>query len=678
MPDSRSIIIHGHYYQPPREDPWLEAVEAEPSARPYHDWNERIEQDCYRAVAAARIPGPSGRIARLVNLYEWTSFNFGPTLMEWLEGAAPDTYASIIAADRTSATRLGHGGALAMPYHHLILPLCSRREKETEVRWGLLDFERRFGRRAEGMWLPETAVDEETLDVLSAAGVRFTILAPHQVASPPPGGLPGLVRTSGRRSIAVFVYDGAISHDVAFGPLVRDATAWLGRLLAREGGSPPPTLVTIATDGETYGHHHAFAEMALARVIEGLRAEPGIRLDNFASFLDRHSAHHEVTLVAPSSWSCTHGVERWRSDCGCRIAPDRRSSQAWRAPLRRALAGLAEACHGIFDRESVALFRDPPQALADYGRAMGAGAAVARAYADDAASPGLDLGARIRARELLELERGALRSLTSCAWFFDDLGGIETRQVLHYAAWVVSRAGEGAAAIESALLAQLDQAVSNDPRIGTGRDIYLRLATPAGGREVRIAAGLAAARLLAPESGSSEAWEIDGPDAALTLINRRTGRRSEYSIAMESEGPTFHAEIRSPGGEPPARLLLADLPERQREAVAARLRRRSLPHLLSPEELGQLDQGSGVIDVVRRALVRRARALRPDATDRESRDLAELLAVLQQFGQTTPFEVQSLFYGIWQGGGQANAGLRALAWHMGFEVPAESPNAGAS
>jgi hypothetical protein len=664
----RSIILHGHYYQPPREDPWLEEVESEPSARPYHDWNERIEQDCYRAVAAARIPGPTGGIARLVNLYEWTSFNFGPTLLEWLEHAAPDTYTALLAADRASAARLGHGNAIAMPYHHLILPLSSRREKEVEVRWGLLDFERRFGRRAEGMWLPETAVDEETLDVLAAAGVRFTVVAPHQVASAPPRGLPGWVRTSSRRSIALFVYDGGISHDVAFGPLVRDADAWRQRLLAGSDGSDLHRLVTIATDGETYGHHHPFAEMALARVVEGLRAETGAKLENFASFLEHHGAHQEVSLVSPSSWSCPHGVDRWRADCGCRLAPDRPWNQAWRAPLRRALGGLAAACHAIYDREAPALFREPEQALAGYGRIIGAGAAAARAYADDAARPGLETAQRIRARELLELERGALRSLTSCAWFFDDIGGIEPAQVLRYAAWVVAKAGESASAIETALLDELERALSNDPEQGTGRDIYLRLAGPAGGHEARIAAGLAAARRLALEAVSSPAWEIEGPDAALTLTNRRTGRSRRYRIAVESDGLEFHVEVTGEDGSSPARLTLADLPERQRAAVAARLRIRALPHLLSREELDQFGRGGGLVDLVRQALVRRARALRPDATRGECRDLAQLLEILDQLGQTTPFEVQSLFYRAWQGGGQENDGLRALASPMGFET----------
>ena len=177
----RSIVIHGHFYQPPRENPWLEEVEREVSAAPHHDWNARIEQECYRAVVAARVLAPNGRISRIVNTLEYISFNFGPTLLEWMEHAAPDTYARVLEADRKSVTRLGHGNAIAQPYHHAILPLSSRRDKVTEVRWGIADFKRRFGREPEGMWLPETALDDETLDVLAQEGMKFTIVAPGQV-----------------------------------------------------------------------------------------------------------------------------------------------------------------------------------------------------------------------------------------------------------------------------------------------------------------------------------------------------------------------------------------------------------------------------------------------------------------------------------------------------------------
>src|SRR5207302_8849325 len=276
----RSIVIHGHFYQPPRDDPWLGTIPREASAAPYHDWNERIERESYAPVAAS-----------LASL----SFDFGPTLLAWMARYAAETYAAVLAADRI-------GNAVAMPYHHTILPLSSRRDKETEVRWGIADFRRRFGREPEGMWLPETAVDDETLDVLAAEGIRFTILAPHQVERVPAGGLPGWYRTSGGRRIAVFTYDGAISHDVAFGPLVQDADAWVERLTAGSN-----QLVAVATDGETYRHHHKGGDVVLARVLETLGRRDDVRVENFASFLARQQPDDGVQIVAPSSWSCPHG-----------------------------------------------------------------------------------------------------------------------------------------------------------------------------------------------------------------------------------------------------------------------------------------------------------------------------------------------------------------------------------
>jgi len=230
-PSIRSVVIHGHFYQPPREDPWLEELEAQVSAAPYHDWNARVEAECYRTVVAARIPGGDGRIRAILNTLRFISFNFGPTLLEWMETAAPDTYRSILEADEFSRKRnSGHGNAIAQAYHHTILPLASRRDKITEVRWGVEDFRRRFRRDPAGMWLPETAVDAETLDVLAHEGLAFTILAPHQVDPVPKGGLPGLYRTKSGRSIALFIYDGPLAHDVAFGPLLKDAKAWAARM----------------------------------------------------------------------------------------------------------------------------------------------------------------------------------------------------------------------------------------------------------------------------------------------------------------------------------------------------------------------------------------------------------------------------------------------------------------
>ena len=400
----RSVVIHGHFYQPPRDDPWTGVIPVEANAAPFHDWNERIERECYAPVA------PS-----LASM----SFDFGPTLLDWMERHAAGTYAHVVAAARS-------GGAVAMPYHHLILPLAPRHDKVTEVRWGIADFKRRFGREPEGMWLPETAVDDETLDVLAAEGIRFTILAPHQVERVPAGGLPGWYRTSGGRRIALFTYDGAMSHDVAFGPLVRDADAWVARLTAGSN-----ELVAVATDGETYGHHHKGGDAVLARVLETLKRRSDVKVENFTSFLARRPPEEEVRLVAPSSWSCPHGVERWRAECGCRSAPERATQQRWRAPLRAALEWLSEEVRAVFQR---------------------AGRVVPTA-----------------------LQHQLLRMFTSCGWFFDDIAGLESVIVLRSAARAIELAGPSEAPrLEAGLLERLALAPSNDPAVGSGRELYLQ------------------------------------------------------------------------------------------------------------------------------------------------------------------------------------------------------------
>jgi hypothetical protein len=665
---SRSVVIHGHFYQPPRENPWLDEVEAEASARPSHDWNERIEQECYRAVAAARLPGIGGRIARIVNLYESISFNFGPTLLEWLEHATPDTYRSLLDADRASRKRLGSGNAVAMPYHHSILPLSTHREKVTEVRWGIADFRRRFGRTPEGMWLPETAVDQETLDVLARQGIQFTILAPNQVEEPPPRGLAGLVKTSEGHSIAVFVYDGPISHDVAFGPLVRDGAAWAARLLAIPEKGPEPALVSVATDGETYGHHHKFGEMALAHTLERLRETDDVIIENYASFLLRHPATHPVKIVSPSAWSCTHGVERWRSDCGCRMAPEKPSQQKWRTPLRAGLAEVAAACHTIYDSEAPGVLRDPEAALAGYGSVIGAGADAVRSYGSVAAKPELGPEGAVRATELLEMERGALRTLTSCAWFFDDIGGIEPLQVLRYAAWAIELTGGAADRIEHALLDHLTLAESNVRTLGTGKDIYLQRARPPIPEPVRIAAGLAVARALAPHATISPTWTLSGPDDNALLTNCRTARVHRVSMVMEGRDLDVWVTARSAYFEGSVRLTLPELPERQRTAVAAVLRGEILARYLEPAEQAAVARGDDLKPILRRALVRRVQSLADDQSAANRLTVVELLTMLEGLGQAAPFEVQTQFYRVWQAGDRRDPGMAELARRLGFVV----------
>lgn len=492
-----SVIIHGHFYQPPREDPWTGSIRAQPSAAPFHDWNARIEAECYRAVAAARILGPEGRIQEILNCLEKISFNFGPTLLRWMEDEAPRTYQAVLEADARSRNRLGHGNAMAQAYHHTILPLASRREKVTEVRWGMEDFRRRFRREPMGMWLPETALDDETLDVLAQEGIAFTVVAPHQVTPLPVRGMPGLYRTGNGRSIALFPYDGPLSHGVAFGTLLKNAEDLSHRLARRngqggppemwaprttgdpenlepipgqaipDGDLPPRRLTSIATDGETYGHHHRFGEMALAAALLQLEANPDTLVENFSSFLAHSPPLEEVALVAPSSWSCSHGVDRWRAACGCRMDPSKPSQQGWRRPLREAMEGLAEAIHERFVAEGVDLLGSPWEARNDYGRVV-AGSESLEGFLMDWMGEGHSAEEASRVALLLELETNALRLFTSCAWFFDDLAGIEPRQILQYASRALELLAADGERPDSDFLARLEEGETNEnpPRSG--------------------------------------------------------------------------------------------------------------------------------------------------------------------------------------------------------------------
>lgn len=661
----RSVIIHGHFYQPPREDPWFDVVEREPSAGPFHDWNERIERECYRAVVAARISGSDGRIADIRNTLASISFDVGPTLFEWLEREARPTYDAILEADRQSHN------AIAVPYHHVILPLGSHRDKVTEVRWGIADFRRRYGREPAGMWLPETAVDDETLDVLAAEGMRFTVLAPHQVKHAPADGTPGLYQTEGGRSIALFIYHGPISHDVAFGGLLRDATAWAARL-TQTGVEGAPSLTTVATDGETYGHHHRFGEMALAALLANLERRPGVIIENFASFLERHPARQPVELVAPSSWSCPHGVGRWQSDCGCRLAPERPTQQRWRQPLRAGLEWLAGQLHALFEREAWELMGDPWAVRDRYGAAAaGGGEAIEAFVAEQLTSRGLWSEARaVRVRELLEMERDALRMFTSCGWFFDDVTGIETVQVLKYAAHAIELAGDGGPALEAGLVEWLARAVSNDPSHQTGRELYQNVAHHAAPAPVRAAAGYVAMRALEPEASLPARCFLPREEQGLVqLTHCRTGRTYRFRVTLEElDGPRLVAVVARPEGKEEWRVPLRQLPERSREVVRAALRRNLAARCLSPEARAAVTTGDS--DLVRSTSAELEHAVQAlgDGDPREQAErilgLADLLELL---GEPVPFDAQTRFHRIRQRAGPAqSAVLDPVARRLGF------------
>src|SRR5581483_2394860 len=368
----RFICIHGHFYQPPRENPWLEAVETQDSAAPYHDWNERITAECYEPNASSRILDAHDRIVKIVNNYASISFNFGPTLLSWLEEKAPSTYAAIIDADRASHERFGgHGSAIAQAYNHVILPLANDRDRRTQVRWGVRDFEKRFGRKPEGMWLPETAVDVPSLEALAAEGILFTILEPHQAKVTNGGSIdttrPYWCRLPTGKSIAIFFYDGPISRAVAFERLLARGENLAHRLLgAFSESTKHAQLVNIATDGETYGHHHRYGDMALAYAVDYINERKLARIANFGQFLAENPPTDEVQIVEQTSWSCSHGVGRWQLDCGCNVGAPSGWTQQWRAPLRTALDWLRDECAAIFEEFGKRVLIDPWQAREDY------------------------------------------------------------------------------------------------------------------------------------------------------------------------------------------------------------------------------------------------------------------------------------------------------------------------
>lgn len=666
----RAVVVHGHYYQPPREDPWREVVAAEANAAPFHDWNERIERECYRAVAAARVPAADGRIARIVNALSWTSFDFGPTLLDWMQSEAPDTYAQVLAADRESRERLGFGNAVASPYHHVILPLGSRRDVVTEVRWGIADFRRRFGRVPEGMWLPETAVDDATLDVLAEHGIAFTILAPHQVTEPPARGLPGLYRTGSGREIALFVYDGALAHKVAFGAALKDGAAWARRML--EGAGTAHSVVAVATDGETFGHHHRFAEMALARMVEDVRRSPVGALTNFAAILAARRPSERVTLVEPSSWSCAHGVERWRGDCGCRVAPEKGWHQRWRAPLRAAVEWLAGELHTLYDREAGALLADPWAARDACGELDAQGGATTVAVVAAHARRALSDAEVVRSRELLEMERNALRLFTSCAWFFDDIGGLEPLQVLRYAARAIELSG-APPSLEAAFVQRLAAATSNDPEVGDAARIYRERARPALPPPVLVAGSHAAARRVAPGWPSDRAYAYDvaesGDDVRLT--HRRTGRAETFTVRVERPAALQVSVTVAPtGGGATTTLRLGDLLEPERLAVVAVETAELMGRVAAPDDA--LALGAGTADlatVVEGALLRAVRALARDRSPAAAQVVSDLLDLFALRGWPVPFDAQTVF-GRWRSGlpPQDAAVFAALASRLGFAV----------
>ncbi|HSB77007.1 MAG TPA: DUF3536 domain-containing protein, partial [Terriglobales bacterium] len=494
----RYLCIHCHFYQPPRENPWLEAVEIQDSAYPYHDWNERITAECYAPNSAARILDAEGHIVKIVNNYSRISFNFGPTLLSWMEDNAPHIYAQILEADGESQRLFsGHGSAIAQAYNHMILPLATRRDKYTQVVWGIRDFERRFQRLPEGMWLPETAVDLETLEVLAELGIRFTILAPHQAlqvrkitgqrwrnvegAKIDPTRAYQATLPSGRH-ISLFFYDGPISRAVAFEHLLSNGEHFAERLVSGFSEARRwPQLMHIATDGETYGHHHPHGDMALAYALEYIESRGLARITNYGEYLTKHPPTHEVEIISNTSWSCMHGVERWRSDCGCNSGMKAGWGQHWRAPLRRALDWLRDELAGPYERRAGEYLTNPWAARDEYIQVVLDRQPAARdVFLARHQSRELNADEQIAVWKLLEMQRHAMLMYTSCGWFFDELSGIETVQVIMYAGRALQLANEAVEQdFEPGFLERLAAVPSNVASFSDAARIYITWVKPA-------------------------------------------------------------------------------------------------------------------------------------------------------------------------------------------------------
>jgi alpha-amylase/alpha-mannosidase (GH57 family) len=479
-----ALCIHGHFYQPPRDNPWVGLIERQDSARPYRDWNERITAECYTPNAFARVLDDEGRITGIINNYELMSFNFGPTLLSWLEEHARPTYERILDADQKSLAARGHGNAIAQAYNHAILPLCNERDRRTQIRWGIADFEQRFGRRPEAMWLPETAINQAVAESLVDEGLAFVILSPHQAEAVREGGdwidVSGgtidptrayRLELSGGRHLDVFFYDGPISNAIGFEGALVSARTLVDRLQAA-AGSEGERLIHVATDGESYGHHTAHGERTLAYALAVEAPRRGFAVTNYAAWLAAHPPTAGARLKPGpggegTAWSCAHGVGRWTRDCGC-SAGTPGWNQAWREPLRRALDVVRDRISAVFESEGAAVLGDP-------------WAARDRYLVEKPTDP--------KALRLLEMQRYALLMYTSCGWFFDEISGLEATQILRYASRAIElHQSFGGEPLEPELLRVLEEARSNLAEHPSGAEVYRRFVAGSRVGPARLAA----------------------------------------------------------------------------------------------------------------------------------------------------------------------------------------------
>lgn len=498
------LCIHGHFYQPPRENPWLELIEQQESAAPFHDWNDRIHYECYRPNAMSRIYDDKGKILKIVNNYEKISFNFGPTVLSWLQEKKPDTYQAILNADKASLKNSqGYGNAFAQVYNHMIMPLANYRDKVTQVIWGIKDFKFRFGRNPESIWLAETACDNKTLEVLIQQGIKYIVLAPNQAESVrsfdedhwndvsngsinPKEPYRCFINEDREKYIDIFFYDGPISQAVGFEKILTDSKLFMDRLeSAYDPHHKGPQLIHIATDGETYGHHKPYGDRVLAYLLQEVAPEQGYQIVNYAQFLELCPPKKEVRLKSGedgegTAWSCAHGVRRWKENCGCRGDGPATWNQEWRKPLRDSLDWLRDQLIELFETEASRYLKDVWEARNDYiSIILNRNSGSIKSFFEKHAVKELTQNETCLSLQLLEMQRHAMLMYTSCGWFFTELSGLETVQILHYAARAIQLAERiKNRRLEDEFLKWLENAKSNIPEVGDGKSIYLNQVKP--------------------------------------------------------------------------------------------------------------------------------------------------------------------------------------------------------
>ncbi len=554
---NRYVCIHGHFYQPPRENPWLSGIEKQDSAYPFHDWNERITAECYAPNAASRILDSEMKITEIVNNYSKMSFNFGPTLLSWLEKHRPDVYEAVLEADRVSIKNFGgHGSAIAQVYNHIIMPLANRRDRETQVKWGIADFRKRFKREPEGMWLAETAADTETLEILADHGIKFTILAPRQAKEvKPPDSQewfdvsngtvdprrPYVCRLPSGKSITLFFYDGPVSQDLGFGDLLKSGDNFAARLMSVfSDNNSEPELVHIATDGETYGHHQKHGDMALAYCIHKIEKEEGVTMTVYGQYMEMFVPAWEARIHDNSSWSCVHGVERWKSDCGCCSGMKPGWHQKWREPLRNALDWLRDFSASVFDSKGREVFKDPWEARDAYVDVIPGGDEEREAFLNGFMKENSAGPEKVYALKLLEMQRHALLMYTSCGWFFDELSGIETVQIIQYAARVMQLIREcSGSETEGEFLSRLSAAPSNIKDYENGGRIYSLFVKPAVVDLLRVGVHFAVTTVFEeyPEKVKLYSFEIENMEC-----ERVNAGKLKFSVGMAKMRSEITAE----------------------------------------------------------------------------------------------------------------------------------------